>query len=123
MTKDDLKERTSSFALRVIRLVESLPNKKSSAVLGNQLLRSATGMAANYRAALRARTKPEFISKLRIVEEEADESFFWLELMVKSELLPEAKLSALAKEANELTAIFTAAGKTARSGITAKPKP
>ena len=114
MNKDDLKDRTKAFALRVIRLVESLPRKKSSDVLGKQLLRSATSMAANYRAALRARTKPEFISKLRIVEEEADESLFWIELLIESQLIPEPRLAALATEAHELTAIFTAAGKTAR---------
>jgi len=109
-----LKLRTKQFALRVIKLVEALPKNKIGDVLGKQLLRSATSVAANYRAACRARSKADFISKIAIVEEEADESLFWLELIAESGLMNTARLKDLTKEADELTAIFTATGKTAK---------
>jgi four helix bundle protein len=98
-----------------MRLVESLPPVKSSDVLGKQLLRSATSVGANYRAACRARSKADFISKIAVVEEEADESLYWLELLDESGLAKKDDLSPLLKEADELTAIFTAAAKTAKS--------
>ena len=85
MNQNEMKERTKKFALRVIRLVESLPNTKTSNVLGNQLLRSGTSVGANYRAACRAKSTADFISKLSVVEEEADESIFWIELLVESD--------------------------------------
>jgi four helix bundle protein len=84
-------------------------------VIGKQLLRSATSVAANYRAVQRARSKAEFVSKLGIVVEESDESQFWLELLVKADILPESRLESLISEANELTAIFVASQRTARS--------
>lgn len=115
MNSDELKKRTKQFALAVIRLVESLPPVKTSDVLGKQLLRSATSVGANYRAACRARSKPDFISKIAVVEEEADESLYWLELLDESGLVKRAELSPLLKEADELTAIFTSAAKTAKS--------
>ncbi|MEP0806711.1 MAG: four helix bundle protein [Chloroflexota bacterium] len=112
-----LKARTKDFALRVIRLVEALPRKLSSDVLGKQLLRSATSVAANYRAACRARSQAEFVSKLSIVVEEADESLFWLELMAESGLVEASRLQELMKEADELTAIFVVSRATARKNV------
>jgi four helix bundle protein len=94
--------------------VETLPKNKIGDVLGKQILRSATSVAANYRAACRARSKADFISKIAIVEEEADESLFWLELIAESGLMNTERLKDLTKEADELTAIFTATGKTAK---------
>ena len=114
MRTEELKLRTKQFALRVIKLVEVLPKNKIGDVLGKQLLRSATSVAANYRAACRARSKADFISKIAIVEEEADESLFWLELITESGLISAERLKDLTKEADELTAIFTATGKTAK---------
>jgi four helix bundle protein len=114
MRTEELKLRTKQFALRVIKLVETLPKNKIGDVLGKQILRSATSVAANYRAACRARSKADFISKIAIVEEEADESLFWLELITESGLISAERLKDLTKEADELTAIFTATGKTAK---------
>jgi len=114
MRTEELKLRTKQFALRVIELVETLPKNKIGDVLGKQILRSATSVAANYRAACRARSKADFISKIAIVDEEADESLFWLELIAESGLMNTERLKDLTKEADELTAIFTATGKTAK---------
>jgi len=117
---DALKKRTKLFALRCIRLFKTLNRDPTAVVLGKQLLRSATSIGANYRAACRARSQADFLSKITVVEEEADESQYWLELMVESGTVPEAKVVELIKEAGELTAIFTASGKTARSNIRGK---
>ena len=114
MTKEELKTRTKHFALMIIRLVEDLPGTKAGHTIGNQIIRSGTSVAANYRAACRARSNADFISKITIVEEECDETLFWLELIIESELLKKEKLLSMLKEADELTAIFTASGKTAR---------
>jgi four helix bundle protein len=115
MTKDELKLRTKRFALAIVRLVDELPNTKSGYAIGNQLVRSGTSVAANYRTACRARSNADFISKITIVEEESDESLFWLELILESSILPKERVHSLMKEADELTAIFTASGKTARN--------
>lgn len=115
MNKSELKSRTKKFALRIIKLVDELPNTKAGHTIGNQIIRSGTSIAANYRAACRARSSAEFISKLAIVEEESDETLFWLELILESNLVKEEHLNELIKEADELTAIFTAAGKTAKA--------
>ncbi|MFN3918619.1 MAG: four helix bundle protein [Flavobacteriales bacterium] len=115
MNKEDLKRRTKQFALRIIKLVEELPNTKTGNVIGNQIIRSGTSVAANYRASCRARSSADFISKITIVEEEADETLFWLELIVESGLMKKERLQELIKEADELTAIFTASGKTAKA--------
>ncbi len=115
MNKQEMKERTKRFALRVIRMTESLPRKMAADVLGRQVLRSATSVAANYRAACRAKSRADFISKMGTVEEEADESALWLELIGESGLLPPAKLETLHREAGELTAIAVASIRTARS--------
>ena len=114
MDKEDLKKRTKKFALDIIKLIEDFPKTKTGDVIGRQLLRSATSVGANYRAACRARSQADFISKLGIVEEEADESLFWLELTLESGLISEDKTAALISEADELTAIFTASRKTAK---------
>lgn len=110
----DLKQRTKSFSLRIIKLVESLPNSKTGDVIGKQILRSGTAVGANYRATCRARSQAEFISKIAVVEEEADETLFWLEILVESGVVKEPLLKSLMQEADELTAIFAASGKTAK---------
>ena len=115
MDSEELKQRTKSFALRTIKLIESLPNTKTADVIGKQLLRSATSVGANYRAASRAKSNADFISKMGIVEEEADESLYWMELLIGCELVTEKKLNALMKEGNELLAITVASIKTART--------
>jgi len=112
--KAELKRRTSKFSIDTIRFVESLSRKRSLDVLSNQLLRCATSVGANYRSACRGKSTADFINKIIIVEEEADESIYWLELMEESELIDSISISALKREANELTAIFTAIGKTAK---------
>ena len=110
----DLKQRTKQFAVRVIRLVDALPRKRSANVIGHQLLRSATSVGANYRAARRARSTAEFRAKLGIVEEEADESAYWLELIVEAQLMKDNLVTGLLSEANELTAITVASLKTSK---------
>lgn len=111
---ENLKDRTKKFALQIIRVVKTLPNSTEGRVISNQLLRCATSVAANYRAACRARSKAEFIAKLGIVEEEADESVFWLELIQEAEILKPEQLQAALREANEITAIIVASRKTAK---------
>ena len=101
--------------MRIIRMCRTIPSTRETNVINNQILRSATGMAANYRAVGLARSKAEFISKLGIVIEEADETVFWLELLGDSGIVPASKLRELLAEGNELVAIFLASRKTARS--------
>ena len=108
MNQQELKARTKQFALRVIKLVDALPATRSGNAIGNQLVRAGTAVGANYRATCRARSRAEFIAKIGIVEEESDECGFWMELIVDGELLPARKISALLKEADELTAIMAA---------------
>ena len=115
MTKEELKNRTKQYALMIIKLVDDLPNTKSGNTIGNQIIRAGTSVAANYRSACRSRSNADFISRITIVEEESDESLFWLELIQESNLLKKERLFSLMKEADELTAIFTASGKTARN--------
>jgi len=117
MDENELKARTKVFALRVIKLVQALPKNMTAEVLGKQLLRSATSVAANYRAACRARSQAEFVAKLSIVLEEADESLFWLELIGEAGLLETNRLAELLKEADELTAIFVVSRATARKNV------
>lgn len=111
----ELKRRTKQFALRVMKLVAALPANSTGKTIGTQLVRSATSVGSNYRAACRGRSKAEFIAKLQIVIEEADESCYWLELIIEGSLLPEAKVAALLDEANQLTAIMVASRKSAQS--------
>jgi len=117
MDENELKARTKVFALRGIKLVQALPKNMTAEVLGKQLLRSATSVAANYRAACRARSQAEFVAKLSIVLEEADESLFWLELIGEAGLLETNRLAELLKEADELTAIFVVSRATARKNV------
>ncbi|MBI3189663.1 MAG: four helix bundle protein [Ignavibacteriales bacterium] len=114
MTKEELKARTKKFALNIIMLSEQLPRNRAADVLIKQLLQSSTSVGANYRAACRSRSTADFISKITIVEEEADESMYWLELISESHFVSKEKIEPLWKEANELTAIFTASGRTAK---------
>ena len=109
-----LKKRTKQLALRTIRVLRSLPPGPEGRIIGHQLLRSAISVAANYRAVCRARSRAEFLAKLSIVIEEADESAFWLELLVDAGLISESKLKDLKSEANQLVAIFNASRTTAR---------
>lgn len=112
--KTELKQRTKLFAIEIIKLVNKLPRTRTGSVISNQILRSSTSVAANYRAACRARSTADFISKITIVEEESDETHFWLELIRDIKLSDSKELHSLLNEADELTAIFTASGRTAK---------
>jgi four helix bundle protein len=122
MTESDLIERTKQFALRVIKLVGELPRTIEGRAIASQLMRSGTSVAANYRAACRARSKPEFIAKLGTVEEEADESAFWLELIVDAGLMSDSKIRPLLNEASEIVAIMASSKKTAAKSQIANRK-
>ena len=115
MDKTDLKLRTKSFALQIIKTVEILPKGKTSEVLSKQLLRSATSVGANYRAACRARSTADFIAKMCIVEEEADESIYWMELLSEAGIVNLEDIKPLIKEANELLAIVVASINTVKN--------
>ena len=114
MTEEEMKARSKVFALRIVRLVEALPQTRTADVLGRQLLRAGTSVGANYRAARRARSTADFINKLSIVEEEADECAYWLELLADAGVMKGALLEPLIQEANELTAIIVASIRTAK---------
>jgi len=118
VNEQQFKTRTKQLALRVIRLVESLPTTKTADVIGKQLLRSATSVGANYRAACRAKSTADLIAKLSIVEEEADETLYWLELLIESRLITVEKLNNLMQETSEILAMTVASIKTLRQ----KPK-
>ena len=109
---ENLRQRTKEFGLRVIRMWKSLPHNTLAEVLGKQLLRCATSVAANYRAACLAKSDPDFFHKIKICQEEADESCYWIELLIDSGIYPTAKIAPLLDEAQQLTAIMTAAAKT-----------
>ena len=115
MNEQELKVRTKQFALRIMKAVSALPRTVAGRALGNQLIRSGTSVGANYRAACRGRSKAEFIAKVGIVTEEADESAYWLELIAESGLLASELVGPLHREAEELTAIFTASARTAKA--------
>jgi four helix bundle protein len=108
MNRDELKERTKRFALRVMRLVDAVPKSTKGRALASQLIRSGTGVAANYRAACRGRSRAEFIAKIGVAEEEADETALWMELIIVDALLSKKKVQSLLDEANELVAIMAA---------------
>jgi four helix bundle protein len=112
MTERELKQRTKVFSLRILKLIDSLPETRSGRILANQLGRSGTSVGANYRSACRSRSEAEMISKLSVVEEEADESGFWMELIADHGLMQSEKLSPLLREADELTAIMVASRRT-----------
>ena len=117
MNEQELITRTKHFALRVMKLVEALPRTIQGRAIGNQIMRSGTSVAANYRAACRARSKAEFIAKLGTVEEEADETAFWLELLIEGNLISAKQIEPLLQEATELVAITAASKKTASSTL------
>lgn len=117
---EELKQRAKDFAIRVVKLYRALPRTEEARVIGRQVLRSGTSMAANYRAVCRARSKAEFVSKIGIVVEEADETVFWLELLVETGVVKADKMESLLIEANELLAIFAASQRTARVSANAR---
>lgn len=112
---EELKKRTKQFAIRIVKLFRSLPRSEEAKIIGRQLLRSGTSVAANYRAVCRSRSKAEFIAKVGVVVEEADETVLWLELLVDTEIVRANRMTKLIVEANELLAIFAASQHTARS--------
>ncbi len=111
---NELKIRTKLFALAVIKFVQELPKNYISNVIGGQLLRAGTSVGANYRSACRSRSQAEFISKMGIVEEETDESIYWMELLIESGIIKKTEADSLLKEANEILAMTVASIKTAR---------
>lgn len=115
MNSNELKSRTKKFALRIIKLVESLPENKLTKVIGSQILRSGTSVGANYRSASRAKSTADFINKLKIVEEEADETLYWLEILIEANIIEASRLSELLKENNELIAIFVSTIKSTKN--------
>jgi len=114
MDQRELKRRTKAFAIKIVRIFESLPQKGAALVLGRQLLRSGTSVGANYRSACRAKSAADFIAKMGTVEEEIDETIYWLELLIEIGILTPDKTEKILKEANELLAIVVASIKTAR---------
>jgi len=112
---EQLRRRTKPFAIRIVRLFQSLPKTDEARIVGKQLLRAGTSVAANYRAVGRARSKAEFVAKMDVVVEEADETVFWLELLVDTGIMPDRQMEELLMEANELLAIFAASHGTAKS--------
>jgi len=114
MGPEEVRDRTKAFAVRVVRLYRALPSRTDAQVLGKQLLRCGTSVAANYRAACRARSTAEWVSKIGIVVEEADETVFWMEMLIECDIVSEARLKDLLAEAHELTALFTASRHTAK---------
>ena len=119
MTREEMKARTKSYANRVVKLCAALPNNWIARTLGKQLLRSGTSVGANYRALCRAKSNADFINKLRVVEEECDESLFWMELLVDNGFVKASRLRSLMKEGDEILAIVVASTKTARTSRTA----
>ena len=122
MTEDEFKLRTKQIALRTIRLVDALPRTATASVIGNQLLRSGTSIGANYRAACRGKSRADVVHKLSIVEEEADESLYWIELLTDASLIQKAKVVALSKEIGEIVAMTVASIRTMRAKMAANPK-
>jgi len=115
-------ERTKAFAIDVVRLIQELPRNRVADVIGHQLLRAGTSVAANYRSARRARSRREFLAKLGIVEEEADESSFWLELLVEAQVVTSERVVELRREAGQLVAITVASIHTARGARGSVPR-
>jgi four helix bundle protein len=114
MKNDELKNRTKEFSKRILKLCRRLPNNREGRLIGDQLFRSGTSVAANYRAACRSRSTAEFISRLSIVEEEADETLFWMELITEMEILDEKLLDVIKAECNEILAIIVSSIKTVK---------
>ncbi|HKO99242.1 MAG TPA: four helix bundle protein [Pyrinomonadaceae bacterium] len=118
MNSEELKRRTRAFALRIIRLAESLPNTPTGNVIRNQMIRCGSSVGANYRAACRARSRPDFVSKMGIVEEEADETIYWMELLVDAQIVKRSRVADLLDEADQILAIVISSIKTARGSKT-----
>lgn len=114
MNREDLRRRTKNFALRIIRLVSEMPSGRLNDVLARQILKAGTSIGANYREALRASSKRHFISYVEIAAREADETLYWLELLIESGLIKPRLLADLASECGQLVAILTATGRTAK---------
>ena len=117
MNPEEMKTRTRAFALRTIRLAESLPKTPTANTIRNQMLRCGPSVGANYRAACRAKSKPDFISKMGIVEEEADETMYWIELLIDAGLVKRARVAELLGEADEILSITVSSIKTAKELI------
>ena len=122
MTNDQLKGRTKMFSIMVINLAEKMPSTISTRVVLNQIVKSATSVGANYRAVCRARSDREFVAKMNIVLEEADETLFWLEIIIDKEWLNKSDVEPIWKEGNELTAIFVSSLKTINNRLNLKSK-
>ena len=120
MTNDQLKGRTKMFSIMVINLAEKMPSTISTRVVLNQIVKSATSVGANYRAVCRARSDREFVAKMNIVLEEADETLFWLEIIIDKEWLNKSDIKPIWKEGNELTAIFVSSLKTINNRLNLK---
>jgi len=114
MTPEAMRQRTRAYALRVVKLASALPNSAIANVFVRQMVRAGTSVAANYRAACRARSYAEFTSKIGLVEEEADEAVFWIEMSAEAGLVKQSRVADLAAEGNEILAMITAARKTAK---------
>jgi four helix bundle protein len=121
MKSEEMKARTRAFALRIIRLAESLPNTPTANVIRNQMLRCGPSVGANYRAACRAKSRPDFVSKMGTVEEEADETIYWMELLIDAEIVKRARIADLLDEADQILSIVISSIKTAK-GIRANPQ-
>ena len=119
MTREEMQQRTKIFASRIVKLFSALPGNWIAQTVGKQLLRSGTSVGANYRAVCRAKSSSDFKNKLRIVEEECDESLFWMELLVENQFVKASRLGDLMKEADEILAIVVASAKTARTSTRA----
>jgi four helix bundle protein len=119
MTREEIKGRTKVYANRIVKLCSALPNDWGAQTLGKQLLRSGISVGPNYRAVCRAKSKSDFIHKLCIVEEECDESLFWMEMLADNNLVKPSCLQGLMKEANEILAIVVSSAKTARASSSA----
>lgn len=115
MNRELFQKRTKQLAIRIVRMSTALPNTMASDVIGRQIVRSASSVGSNYRAACRAKSKADMIHKLKIVEEEADETLFWLEVLVESDLMPESSLKELMDETNEIVAMTVSSIKTLRN--------
>ncbi len=121
MDKEQFMARTKALGVRIVKMVGALPDSPAAAVIGKQILRSGTSVGANYRAACRARSNADMIAKLKIVEEEADETLYWLELLVEAEIVPQNRLESLIKETDEIVAMTVSSILTLRSSQNRKP--
>jgi len=121
MNEEEFKARTQQLALRIIRLIQALPETPVGQVIGKQLLRSGTSVGVNYRAACRGKSRADVAAKLAIVEEEADETLYWLDLLVEADVVPKAKLEPLMQETDEILAMTVASIKTLRTAAGLKP--